>query len=94
MGVELMQPTTVIEQNMIERAISNAINSAIVYPFQNWCLQLWNDFVDLSLPICVTLSLVSLMLTFVGVKKTRTWVLIPIIIYVFIQSTNYIVGGG
>ncbi|MBE6070084.1 MAG: hypothetical protein E7211_20700 [Clostridium lundense] len=72
----------------IECAVSSAINNCIVRPFQNWCIDVWHWTVDASLPVCTTVSLISLMLYMIGVKNARKWIIIPIIIYLFIQIAN------
>lgn len=72
----------------IENAVSGALDNAIVKPFQNWCYGIWCWTVDASLPVCTTVSLISLMLYMIGVKKARKWIIIPIMIYIFIQLVN------
>ena len=72
----------------IESALSNVIDTCIVKPFQNWCVDMWHWTVDTSLPACTTVSLISLMLYMIGVKNARKWIIIPIIVYVFIQLAN------
>lgn len=82
------------EMNWLEEVMSNAIQNTIVEPFQAWCLGIWMSFVDVSLPVCTIASLTALMLTMIGVKKAKQWVIIPIIVYLFIQIINYMVAGG
>lgn len=77
------------KMNWIEDAISNAIQNTIVDPFQNWCHDLWVGFVDVSLPACIMISLAALTLSLLGVKKAQKWVMIPIVIYLFIQLFNF-----
>lgn len=89
----LLQPSQE-GMNWMERVMSNAIQSTIVEPFQSWCLGVWTNFVDASLPICTVASLTALMLTMIGVKKAKQWVIIPILVYLFIQMINFIVLGG
>lgn len=89
-----MPEPTQNEMNWMESAMSNAIQNTIVEPFQTWCLGVWANFIDVSLPICIVTSLTALMLTMVGVKKARTWIIIPIIVYLFLQIINYMVVGG
>lgn len=76
---------------IIEGAVSNAISNCIVRPFQNWCYGIWCGIVDVSLPACTTTSLVALMLYMVGVKKARQWIIIPIIVYLFLQIADKMV---
>lgn len=75
----------------IENAVSGAIDKAIVKPFQGWCYGVWCWTVDASSPACTTVSLISLMLYMIGVKKARKWIIIPIIVYIFIQMANSMV---
>ena len=75
----------------MEGAVSNAINNCIVQPFQNWCYGLWCGIVDISLPACTTTSLVSLMLYMIGVKKARQWIIIPMLVYLFLQMADKMV---
>ncbi|PHV72208.1 hypothetical protein CS063_01665 [Sporanaerobium hydrogeniformans] len=77
----------------IESAMQGVIDNMIVKPFQNWCHGIWMWTVDTSLPACTTVSLVALMLYMVGVKSARKWIIIPIIVYVFIQIANAMLGG-
>ena len=72
----------------IESAVSSAINNCIIKPFQHWCLDVWHWTVDASLPACTTVSLISLMLYMIGVKNARKWIIIPVIVYLFIQIAN------
>lgn len=72
----------------METAMSNAINKCVVQPFHSWCHNIWCWFVDISLPACTTISLISLMLYMIGVKKARQWIIIPILVYLFIISAN------
>lgn len=72
----------------IESAVSGAIDTVIIKPFQNWCYGVWCWTVDASLPACTTVSLISLMLYMIGVKKARKWIIIPIIVYLFVQLAN------
>lgn len=72
----------------IESAMSSVIDTCIVRPFQNWCLGVWHWTVDTSLPVCTTVSLISLMLYMIGVKNARKWIIIPIVVYLFIQLAN------
>ena len=69
-------------------AMSSVIDTCIVRPFQNWCLGVWHWTVDTSLPACTTVSLISLMLYMIGVKGARKWIIIPVIVYLFIQIAN------
>ena len=87
------QPTQ-SEMNWMEKAMSNAIQSTIVEPFQTWCLGVWTNFVDASLPVCTVASLTALMLTMIGVKKAKQWIIIPILVYLFIQIINFVMLGG
>lgn len=89
----MVEPTT-SEMNWMEKAMSTAIQNTIVEPFQNWCLNVWTNFVDASLPVCTVTSLAALVLVMIGVKKAKPWVIIPILVYVFIQIVNSIVIGG
>lgn len=88
------ETTVVAKASWIEEAIGNAINNTIVEPFQNWCIGLWNGFVDISLPVCTTVALVALVLNLIGVKKAKQWVIIPFLVYLFIQVANYLMGVG
>lgn len=87
------QPTQPIiaDKNWIEQAISNAIQHTIVDPFNAFCLGMWNGFVDVSLPICTATSMIALAFSLAGVKKAKQWVVIPIIVYLFIQILNGII---
>lgn len=89
-----IQEPTATEMNWMEKAMSTAIQSTIVEPFQAWCHSVWLGFVDVSLPICTATSLFALVLTLIGVKKAKQWVIIPIIVYLSIQVANYIMAGG
>ncbi len=82
------------QMNWLEEAISNAIQNTIVEPFQEWCFGVWTNFVDVSLPVCIVASLTALMLNMIGVKKAKQWVIIPILVYLFIQIINFIMLGG
>lgn len=84
---------TITDKKMswIEEAIANAIQKTIVDPFQDWCHDIWIGFVNISLPACVMISLVAVMLSLLGVKKAQKWVLIPIVIYLFIQIFNFLI---
>lgn len=82
------------QMNWLEEAMSNAIQNTIVDPFQEWCLGVWTNFVDVSLPVCTVASLTALMLTMIGVKKAKPWIIIPILVYLFIQIINFMVIGG
>ncbi len=86
--------TATADQGVIEKAISNAIQNTIVIPFQNWCFDLWTGFVSVSLPVCTTVSLISLIFFMCGVRKAKDYIIIPIIVYLFIQIANYIILGG
>ena len=79
---------------IIEGAVSNAIDNCIVKPFQGWCYGVWCGFVDVSLPICTTASLISLMLCMIGVKKAKQWIIIPIIAYLFLRLADVMITGG
>lgn len=79
-------------EKAINNAVSNAIQTTIVNPFKNWCYNLWCSFVDASLPICTAASLIALILTLIGVKNARQWVIIPIIVYLFIMMADMMVG--
>lgn len=92
-AVSTVTPTTLCAidfgiKETIEAAMSNVVDTCIVKPFQAWCYGVWCWTVDASLPACTTVSLVSLMLYMIGVKKARKWIIIPIIVYVFIQLAN------
>ena len=80
-------------EKTIGNAVEGAIQNAIVRPFQHWCYGLWCGFVDISLPVCTTVSLSALMLSIIGVKKARQWIIIPIIVYLFIMSANKMIEG-
>lgn len=75
----------------IEAAMSNVVYNCIVKPFQAWCYGIWCWTVDASLPACTTVSLVSLMLYMIGVKNARKWIIIPVLVYIFIQLANSMV---
>ena len=99
MKISYMPPTVcavtaTADQGIIEKAISNAIQNTIVIPFKNWCFDVWTGFVDVSLPACTCISLISLIFYMCGIKKAKDYVIIPIIVYLFIQIANYIISGG
>ncbi len=72
----------------IESAMGNVVNDFIVKPFQSWCLGIWHWIVSVSLPVCVVVTLMALMLYMIGAKKSRKWIILPAIIYLFIQIAN------
>lgn len=88
--------TVSTNKNMLEKTIGNAVEKAIqatiINPFKSWCYSIWRGFVDASLPICTAASLIALILTLIGVKKARQWVIIPIIVYLFIMMADMMVG--
>lgn len=79
---------------IIEGAVNNAITNCIVKPFQGWCYGVWCGFVDVSFPACTVVSLTSLMLYMIGVKKARQWIIIPIIVYLFLRIADSMITGG
>ena len=83
----------VIEKS-VNTAVSNAIDTVIVKPFQGWCYGVWCGFIDVSLPACTVISLTSLMLYMLGVKKARQWIIIPIIVYLFLRVADGMITGG
>lgn len=88
-------PAAETNQNVLEKAINNAVSNAIqttiVNPFKNFCYNLWCGFVEASLPICTAASLIALILALIGIKKARQWVIIPIIVYLFIMMADMMV---
>ena len=89
----LTNSTDKLHQAM-EDAMSSAIDNSIVKPFHNWCYGVWNWTVNTSFPVCTTTSLIALMLYMIGVKKARKWIIIPILVYLFIQLADVMVAGG
>lgn len=90
MQAQSIQPI-LVDQNWIEKAISNAIQNTIVIPFHNLCIGIWTGFVDVSLPVCTATSMIALAFSLAGVDKAKQWVVIPIIVYLFIQILNGII---
>lgn len=76
-------------EKTITNAISKAITATIVEPFKAWCLNMWIGFVNISLPICVTGTLLGIILYMCGVKKGLTWSIVSVIIYLFIRAIDY-----
>lgn len=80
------------DPGLIEKAISDAINSSIVIPFQAKCAELWARFVDTSFILCLAIAMAGVICGACGINKGYKWAIISILFYLFLRMTSYYMG--
>lgn len=78
-----------VDQNIIEKAISNAIQHTIVIPFQKWMLGTWLKFVGLSYWLCLAIATAGVICAILGIDKGKKWAIGSIIFYIIIRMVTY-----
>ncbi len=87
--VTLTASTVTTNQNMIEKAISDAINSTIVQPFQEWLLNGWIKFVGVSYWICLAIATTGVVCAICGIPKGKSLAVKSIIFYIIIRMVSW-----
>ena len=81
-----------IEQNMLEKAISNAIQHTIVLPLQKWLLNGWIKFVGLSYWLCLAIATTGVICAILGIPKGKKLAITSIVFYIIIRMVTYYSG--
>ena len=81
------------EMGWIEEAIHNAIQTAIVIPFQTWALNMWNGFMGVSHYICLFTAVGGVIFCICGIEKGKKVAIIASLTYVGLQILNWFIVG-
>ncbi len=81
--------TPEVNQNILEKAISDAINSTIVQPLQNWLLGCWIKFVGVSYWLCLAIATSCAICSMCGIPKAKSLAIKTIIFYIIIRMVSW-----
>lgn len=77
------------DQGMIEKAISNAIQSTVVIPLQQALLSGWIKFVSTSYILCLAVAMAGAICGFCGIKKGYKFSVASILFYLLIRMVSF-----
>ncbi|MHC1750751.1 MAG: hypothetical protein AB9856_20960 [Cellulosilyticaceae bacterium] len=83
---------TTTDKGIVEKAISDAINSTIVTPIKAWALDTWIRVIDLSGILCLAIAFTGAICGMLGIKKGYKATVLSIVFYCLIRLFSYLMG--
>lgn len=77
------------DQGVIEKAISSAIQTAVVIPFQQALLNGWIKFVNTSYILCLAIAMSGAICGFCGIKKGYKVAIVSILFYLLLRMVSF-----
>lgn len=81
------------EMGWLQEIIHNAIQSAIVDPFTNWCTDVWINFMNASHYICLFTAIGGVIFWICGIEKGKKVAIVATLTYVGLRILNMFILG-
>lgn len=81
-----------VDSNIIERAVSSAIEKSIIIPFKLGVLSAWIKFTKVSFILCLAIAITGYLLGVCGINKGYKLTVLSIVFYLLITMISYLNG--